>query len=358
MSNTGEGTPDARPGPRNRTSVGASSRASMADVARRSGVSAQTVSRYFTGSGYVSAETRDRIREAVDHLGYRPNRTARNLRTRRSDTVGVLAVGPLIYGMADTLAGLSEAARRADFPVVIAHLDVAADDPGAAAEIRRAVDFFVSAPMDGIVMTSPYLGIEDLLDHLHDNLPVVTVSGRPTRPDDAVYADSYAAGTVATRHLVELGHRRLLHLAGPEDRNEAFDRARGYHDVLDENGLTPLPLVRGDWGPASGHAAGTAVDPTTFTAVVAGNDQMALGFISALRARGLVAPRDYSIVGVDDMPDTQFFDPPLTTVAMDFRRVGAEAFRVVHERIHGAAPQGQLVVAPLLVVRGSTAPPR
>jgi DNA-binding LacI/PurR family transcriptional regulator len=333
-------------------------RPSMADVARMSGVSAQTVSRYFTGSGYVGAETRDRIREAVEHLDYRPNRSARNLRTRRSDTIGILAVGPLIHGMADTLTGLSQAARAAAFPVVIAHLDVAADDPGAASEIRRAVDFFLSAPMDGIVVTSPYLGVEELLDDVPDVVPVVTVSGRPTRPKDAVYADSYAAGTLATTHLVGLGHERLLHLGGPADRNEAFDRARGYRDVLQAHGLDPLPVVRGDWGPSSGFAVGRMVDPATFSAVFAGNDQMALGFMSALRARGFVAPRDYSIVGVDDMPDAQFFDPPLTSVVMDFKRVGAEAFRLVYERIHGVPPQDQLVVPPRLAVRASTAPRR
>jgi DNA-binding LacI/PurR family transcriptional regulator len=330
----------------------------MADVAQLSGVSTQTVSRYFTGAGYVGAQTRDRIRAAVEQLDYRPNRSARNLRVRRSDTIGVLAVGPLNYGLATTLAGLSDAARLADFPLVIAHLDVDSRRSTASAEIRTAVDFFVSAPMDGIIVTSPYLGTEHLLDHVRDAIPMVTVSGRPLESADSVTTDSYAAGVEATRHLLDLGHTAVLHLAGPADRNEAHDRARGYHDALAQAGLEPLPLTRGDWSAASGHAAGSAVDVTSFTAVFSGNDQMALGFMSAMRARGLLAPRDYAIIGVDDMPDAGYFDPPLSSMFMDFRRVGTEAFRMIHHRIHTGERLDMLVIDPVLVPRASSAAPR
>jgi len=330
----------------------------MADVGRIARVSAQTVSRYFTGNGYVSEQTRARIEAAVAELGYRPNRAARNLRINRSDTIGVLTVGPLNYGASTILTGLTESARKAHFPLMITHLALEMQDPSARTEVRLALDSFLSSRVDGIVVSTPYLGTEELLDHVWETVPVVTISGRPLSTADTADVDSHAAGLGATRHLTELGHRRILHLAGPADRNEAHERARGYHDVLAEAGLAPLPLVRGDWSAASGHAAGLAVDPATFTAVFAGNDQMALGFMAALRERGLVAPDDYSIVGVDDMPDARYFDPPLSSMFMDFATLGATAFHMIHHRIHTGERLARRVIPPVLVPRASSAPPR
>lgn len=331
---------------------------SLADVGRLAQVSAQTVSRYFTGSGYVGAATRERIEAAIAELGYRPNRAARSLRTNRSDTIGVLTVGPLNYGAATILTGLTESARRARFPLMISHLAIDMEDPGAHAEVRRALDSFLSSRVDGIVVSTPFLGTEELLDHVWETVPVVTISGRPASSADTVDIDSHAAGLEGTRHLVRLGHRRILHLAGPADRNEAFERERGYRDALTEAGIEPLPLVRGDWSAASGHAAAAGVDPAGFTAVFSGNDQMALGFMAALRERGVVAPDDYAVVGVDDMPDARFFAPPLTSMFMDFTELGATAFRMLHTRIHTGERQPRQVIRPVLVERASTGAPR
>lgn len=328
----------------------------MADVGRVAQVSAQTVSRYFTGTGYVSTETRARIETAIEALGYRPNAAARSLRTNRTDTIGVLTVGPLNYGAATIISGLTEAARDAQFPLVISHLAIDMDDPRARPEMRRALDSFLSARVDGLVVSTPFLGTEDLLDHIWETLPVVTISGRPRVTTDTVDVDSHAAGLLATRHLVGLGHRRILHVAGPADRNEAFERARGYAEALAEAGLEPLPLVRGDWSSESGHAAGLTVDPADFTAVFSGNDQMALGFLAAMREQGLRAPEDFSIVGVDDMPDARYFDPPLSTMAMDFAALGSAAFSMVERRIHTGEHQSRQVIAPVLVPRASSAP--
>jgi DNA-binding LacI/PurR family transcriptional regulator len=329
----------------------------MADVGRAADVSAQTVSRYFTGTGYVSAETRTRIQLAVEELGYRPNRAARSLRVNRSDTIGVLTVGELNYGTAAITTGLTDAARAAAFPLVVAHLDIDPGDPAAAGAIRTALDFFLSSRVDGIVVNTPYLGTESLLDHVWEAVPVVTLSGRPAEAHDSATADSYAAGVGATRHLVELGHRRILHVAGPADRNEAFERARGYYDVLAEAWLEPLPLVRGDWSAASGYAAARSVDPASFSAVFAGNDQMALGVMAAQREQGRVAPDDYSIVGVDDMPDARYFAPPLSSMFMDFELLGATGFRMIHHRIRTGERLDRVVIPPVLVPRASSGAP-
>ena len=331
-------------------------RPSMTDVGRVAQVSAQTVSRYFTGRGYVGEQTRGRIEAAIEQLGYRPNHAARHLRSGRSHTLGVLAVGQILYGTAAILTGLASAARDLGYALMITQLDIDIDGPGSPEEIRRALDGFLSARVDGLIMMTPYLGSEKLLDDVWESLPIVTVSGRPRQRVASVSIDSRAAGEEATRHLIALGHRRILHLAGPESRNEGHERAGGYHDALTHASLAPLPLVHGDWSAASGHAAGRAADPATFTAVFAGNDQMALGFIAAMRERGLRCPADYSIVGVDDMPDAQYFDPPLSSMSMDFVSLGRTAIELLVDHIDsGVRPAGRTLPS-TLVARASSAP--
>lgn len=332
----------------------------MADVGRAARVSAQTVSRYFTGTGYVSTETRARIKAAIDELGYRPNSAARTLRSNRTGTIGVLTIGPLYYGGATIITGLADAALGARFPLVISHLGIDMNDPRLRTEMHRALDAFLSARVDGLIVSTPFLGTEDLLDHIWETMPMVTISGRPRDSTDTVDIDSHAAGLLATRHLIEQGHRRIQHIAGPADRNEAYERTRGYLDALAEAGLEPLPIARGDWSSDSGHALGLTLDPADFTAVFAGNDEMALGFMAALRRRGRVAPDDYSIVGVDDMPDARWIDPPLSSLFMDFSALGREAFHMVLRRMNTGERQPRLVIAPVLVARESVrhlAPP-
>ncbi|MCB2176916.1 MAG: LacI family transcriptional regulator [Actinomycetales bacterium] len=332
-------------------------RASMADVGRLAEVSAQTVSRYFSGRGYVSDATRARIEAAVAELDFRPNLNARSLRSGRSHTIGVLAVGPINYGTAEILSGLTSRAQATSYAMAIAQLDLDMADPASRAQIRRALDGLLSATVDGVVVMTPYLGLEDLLEGRLESVPAVTVSGRPRQEQDSVTVDSHAAGVLGTRHLVDLGHTRILHLAGPTDRNEANDREQGYREVLAEAGLEPLPLVRGDWSAASGHVAAMAVAPGTFTAVAAGNDQMALGFLAGMRERGLGCPRDFSIVGVDDMPDARYFAPALSTVEMDFARLGRVAIDMLRQRIDSGEHVPRTRLEPRLVVRDSTAPP-
>lgn len=333
-------------------------RPSMADVGRRANVSAQTVSRYFTGSGYVGAETRERIAAAVDELGYRFNQAARNLRARRTETVGVLALGALNFGSAAVLTGLSLAARAAGYTLSIVELDLDYAAQGWEEEAQHALDHFLSIPVDGIVLSSPIPGTNRLLDDIGPT-PLIVVSELPRTAERSASAHSYAAGLRATRHLIELGHRRILHLAGPGTRNEAVERERGYRDAMAEAGLDPLMLdLATDWSPASGSRAAAEVDPASFTAVFAANDEIALGFLSGMERRELRAPRDFSIVGVDDMPTAAYFSPPLTTMRLDFRELGHNTFRMLHHEMTTGERAEHFVMEPTLIVRESTAPPR
>lgn len=330
----------------------------MVDVGRLAGVSAQTVSRYFTGTGYVGAETRARIQAAIEELDYKFNQSARNLRVNSTQTVGVLTTGPSVYGTWSILSGLNQAARSARFGLVTSQVEVDPADPEAPEAIHQGLERLLMARVDGIVVSSPYLGIENLLERIWETVPVVILSGRAWPNADSATVDSYEAGVLATEHLLELGHERILHIAGPENRNEAHERERGYIDALSRVGIAPLPIVRGDWSAESGELVGTGVDPHSFTAVFSANDQMALGFMSALRRQARTAPDDYSIVGVDDMPDARYFAPPLTTVYMDFVSLGRAGFEMITERIRTGARTPRRVIRPELIVRESTARPR
>ncbi|MFC0678775.1 LacI family DNA-binding transcriptional regulator [Lysobacter korlensis] len=333
-------------------------RPSMADVGRLADVSAQTVSRFFTGTGYVSAETRTRIEAAVAELGYRPNHVARAFRVNRTNTIGVLTMGTMNYGVSATYAGVTAAAHATDYSIVISHIDVDIDDPGALEEARRGLDTLQSLQVDGIILATQYRDADELLEGISEQLPVVTLSGRPLPTADTVALNSHEAGLLATRHLIELGHERILHICGPQNRNEAIERERGYTEAMKEAGLdVPAPVPGTSWGAESGHHAGLTVDPASFTAVFAANDAIALGFLSAMRSRGLESPRDFSIVGVDDMPETAFYSPPLTTMRMDFDELGVVAFDMIRRHIESGERVDLRVLPSALVVRESTAPP-
>lgn len=330
-------------------------RPSMADVAKLAGVSTQTVSRYFTGVGYVRAETRERITAAIDELGYVPNQSARTLRTSRTNSVGVLALGAFNYGSANVLTGLGLAAREADVTLTIAQLDLDFEAKDWEVEARRALAHFKSVQVDGIVVSTPLPGVDKLLKDWDQATPLITVSELPSGNEGSAGTHSHAAGWDATRHLIELGHRNILHVAGPSTRNEAQERERGYRDAMQSASLSPQVLdAATDWSSVSGYRAGELADPAMFTAVFASNDEIALGFMSALERRGIRAPRDYSIVGVDDMPAAAYYSPPLTTMRLDFRALGVATFKMLHHQILTGEPAQHYVVEPELVVREST----
>lgn len=328
----------------------------MVDVGRLANVSAQTVSRYFTG-GYVGSSTRQRIEQAVAELGYRPHPAARRLKSNRADSIGIIAMGHPNFGVWSILDGMTAAVRRAGFTLVIGQLDILVDDASYPSEIEAAVDHLLRAGVDGVVVATPYSGGERLLSDLITDVPVVVVSEHPESTENSVRGDSYEAAELAMEHLIELGHRRILHVSGDPATIESSLREAGYRDVLARHGLAALPVRGRDWTPDAGFDIGNSADLREFSAVFAANDAIASGFMSALRARGFEAPRDYSIVGIDNMPETRFYAPPLTTVTLDFVHLGEAAVDMVLHRIQEGSPVPQRTIMPRLEVRRSTAPP-
>ena len=327
----------------------------MTDVGRRAGVSAQTVSRYFN-DGYVSHQARGRIQQAVDELAYVPNRLPVQLRVSRTDTIGVVLFGPLNYGNAAIMTGMYRAARELGQSVMTTHME---PDPQAGDELFaqavREVEGFVAARADAVIIASPYRSVTRLVARVGGAVPVVLLAELEEDSSDAVGSYSYRAARGVVEHLVLLGHRAILHVAGPRNRVQAQTRRQAYLDVVTEAGLAPLPVLEcEEWEAGAAARQAGEVDPASFTAVFAANDDLALGFMATMRERGQVPPQDYGIAGFDDMPQARFLAPPLTTAHVDFERIGEVAMRRAVGEARGEAPARSWTVPVELRVRAST----
>jgi DNA-binding LacI/PurR family transcriptional regulator len=326
----------------------------MADVARVAGVSHQTVSRVLNGSESVRKETKERVLRAMRELDYRPNSLARALVTGRSWTLGVVSFDTTLYGPASTLFGIERAAHTQGYFVSIVSVTSLDRDSvlGAVAQLR-------GQGVDGILLITPQEGAVEAVLHIPRDMPVVAVEAGPEEAVPVVTVDQVAGAATATRHLLELGHRTVWHVAGPSDWLEARQRIDGWMAALEEAGADPPPLLSGDWSARSGYELGKRLATVRdVTAIFAANDQMALGILRALYEAGREVPRDLSIVGFDDIPEAQFFTPPLTTVHQDFNEVGRQSLMLLLDEIRAPTrSSSRVVVPPRLKVRESSAPP-
>jgi DNA-binding LacI/PurR family transcriptional regulator len=327
----------------------------MADVGRLAGVSHQTVSRVINGSRHVSPATRERVLEAMRELGYRPNSIARALVTGRTRTLGVVSFDTTLYGPASTLFGIERAAHQAGYFIIIASLR-ALDR----ASVVEAVDRLLVQGVEGILVIVSEEAAAEALLQVEIDVPLVAVEAGPERGIPVVAVDQRLGATMATRHLLDLGHDTVHHVTGPPASLEAQQRTAGWRATLEASGApVPVPLV-GDWSARTGYHAGRRLAQESVSAVFVSNDQMALGLLRAMHEAGRRIPDEISVVGFDDIPEAPYFTPPLTTVRQDFGEVGSRSLRVLVETIGsraggGAMPVGSLV-APEFVLRASTTP--
>ncbi len=324
----------------------------MADVARLAGVSLMTVSRVINDHPRVSVSTRQKVQAAIDQLGYRANMAARTLAGGRSRVLGAISSETIFYGASRTLWGIEAAARASGHFVNFVTLKSPTRK-----EMGRAIDHLRDAHVEGIVVLAPMKASIDAIVDLRSDVPMVVTSGS-TNVATTVGIDQELGARLATRHLLDLGHRTVHHVRGPKGWIGAEARAKGWRDELKAHGR-PVPATRvGDWTPASGYAAGKAIAADRdVTAVFVGNDEMALGLILAFDEAGLRVPQDVSVVGFDDTPESAFFSPPLTTIHQDFTEVGRLSVEQLLALVEGE-PQQQITIEPSLVVRKSTAPPK
>jgi DNA-binding LacI/PurR family transcriptional regulator len=323
----------------------------MADVARIAGVSHQTVSRVINDSSHVRPETRERVRAAMRQLDYRPNPVARALVTGRSRTLGVVSFDTTLYGPASTLYGIERAAHEQGYAVSV--ISMRALDRASA---RTAVERLRMQGVDGILVIAPHERAADAVRHLPATVPVVAVEGGPDGAVPVVALDQFAGAASATRHLLDLGHRTVWHIAGPPDWQEAQQRVAGWRATLDAAGAEAPEPLQGDWSAHSGYDLARRLLAAGATAVFAANDQMALGVLRRLHEAGRAVPRDISLVGFDDIPEAAYFTPPLTTVRQDFGEIGRRSLLLLLRELESAErSSARVTVPPELILRASTA---
>ena len=323
----------------------------MTDVAKRAGVSHQTVSRVINGSPQVREATRQRVLAAMQELHYRPNSAARALVTGRSRTLGVVSFDTTLYGPASTLYAVERAAHDAGYYITIVSLE-ALDR----ASVLSAVERLRMQGVDGILVIAPLEGSGEALLALPRDIPLVAVEAGPANALPVVAVDQFAGAALATQHLLDLGHPTVAHVAGPADFLEAAQRVAGWQSTLEAAGAEVPPVLWGDWSPRSGYELAQRLIGSA-SAIFVANDQMALGVLRALHEAGLEIPREVSVVGFDDIPEAQYFTPPLTTVRQDFGEIGRRSVRLMLSMIESEdeAPSPPLV-APELVERSSAGP--
>ena len=328
---------------------------SVKDVAARSGVSFQTTSKVLNGGGSVAETTRARILQAATDLGYVPNLQARSLVMQRTRTIGVIAGDFSDPGLSRCLAGAEQEARRQGYGLMLTSIE----PEGSGTEY--ALPAMMERRVDGILLAAPQMEEDRALSHVLDRtLPVVSLSHIAGGAVATVTADDEQAGYIATRHLLDLGHRAIGALTGVRGRRLTQSRQRGYRKALDEAGVDSAGELVEEAG--TDVAGGLAALPRLLarrrdvTAVFCHHDLVAVGALTALRAAGKRVPQDCSVTGCDGLDSAAFTTPPLTTVRVPFYDIGAEAIRLLLRMVTSGSPTARRIVVPVgLIARASTA---
>jgi len=331
------------------------------DVADRSGVSYQTVSRVINSHPHVSKTTRQRVLQAIAELDYRPNRAAQSLVTRRSFTLGVVTFGASFYGPLQMVGNVAHAAKTCGYNLLVANINDSLADT-----VQDAIETFSGKLVDGIIMITPVTSITSAELHAScGDTPFVQIAAPRGANEASVIIDQRYGARLAVQHLIGLGHTQISEISGPLNWFDAAARHEGWRDTLHAAGLQAPPnsSVEGDWTAAGGYAAAIRMldEGANFTALFVGNDQMALGVLRALREHGLRVPQDVSVVGFDDIPEAAFYEPPLTTIQQDFSTLGRQSVEYLVELIDkpDTPTSGQQrVLYPRFIERHSTAAPR
>jgi LacI family transcriptional regulator len=330
--------------------------ATLKDVAREARVSMASVSRAINGTGAVTAETRTRILEAASRLHYVPNSGAQSLMTRRTRMIGVLLHSFHGEFFSELIRGIDAAARARGLHLLVSTAHDAEAETGDA--LRAMI-----GRVDGALVMLPHVDGRFIRDTIHTALPMVLLSTTDTdHTHTSVYVDNYGGACALMRHLISMGRKRIVHIAGPEENMDAQERLRGYRDTLAQL-LPGVPeyILRGDFNEESGYKSGQLLLATSSRpdAVFAANDMMAIGCMSALLDAGLQLPRDMAVVGFDDVPTARFVRPPLTTVRVRIADIGARALDQLVEAIDSKSEMGPRMetVPAELVIRASCGAP-
>lgn len=328
------------------------SNVTIRDVAAAAGVSVSTVSRVLNDKDDVAPETYERVQEVIRQLGYASSLAARGMRSRRTNVIGLIMPDVGEPFPIEVMRGVNEAIAAFDYHLIIYTAGDTRESKSAARE-RQYVSLLNSGITDGVIIVTPAATSFSTAD------PVVVVDPNNVCPDCAtVIATNRAGALSATRYLLELGHRRIGFVGGRPELQSAVRRLQGYRDGLAEAGvpLHPELVEVGDYTAETGFVCGRRLlslpDPPT--AIFAANDQSAIGVMRAADEAGLSVPEDLSVVGFDNIPETAYVNPPLTTVDQFITRMGYTATEILMRLIEGESLDGDIHKIPTeLVVRES-----
>lgn len=336
-------------------------RATIKEVASVAGVSTQTVSRVINNRPDVSSETRSKVLDVIKTLNYRPSTLARSLIQQRSYTLGVVTFGLKHIGPSRTLNGIADKADELGYMLLMKELDNS--DTNSTDDV---IDSLLARQVDGILWVAPE--IDDNHSWVDNGLekfavPIVFIAMEPRTSVPSVSTDNYQGGKMATQHLLDCGCTKIGHISGPLGWWEANERKRGWSDTLKAAGFDALEeySTAGNWSSASGERAFFQLIELypDMDAVFVANDQMALSVLREALRRNIRVPEQLAVVGFDNIAESAFFYPSLTTISQDNQLLGEEAVQYIVEMIQ-ARQENRPVVAqskfiqPVLIVRESS----
>lgn len=327
--------------------------ANIYDVARLAKVSHQTVSRVLNNNPSIRPETKTRVLKAMESLGYRPSLAARALASSRSKMLGILSSDTDFTGPAAMVHHMEAAARAQGYFVVTVGIDANDEE-----SVQSGIDHLMKLGIEGLALVTPQLRAVEIARAAVSGIPVVTLDSMYRMDELAVSVDNFAGGAAATQHLIDLGHRNIIHISGPQGWFESTTRAAGYTSTMLNANLTPQ-VIDGDWLIDTGYRIGRKldIDSKEVTALFIANDRMSFGFMHAMRERGIEVPKRLSIVGFDDLEESTYSSPPLTTLRQDFKELGNRAMTLLLSEISGTSTKKLDSLIPELIKRGSTAAP-
>lgn len=335
-------------------------RTTIKDVAKAAGVSTQTVSRVMNNTSYVAAETRRRVEEVVEQLGYHPSTLARSLSQQRSYTLGVVTFGLKYIGPSRTLNGIADKADELGYMLLMKKMD-----NFDAERIDEVIDSLLARHVDGIIWDVPEHDDNQAWAHGIKNLPVpIVFMSMEAKPGYSVVSlDSYLGAQIATQHLLDQGCRNIGHISGGLAWWEARLRLQGWRETLEKAGrqVSSRHWEQGNYSSASGAVAAEKLFDRypEMDGIFVANDQMALSVLREACRRGIKVPEQLAVVGFDNIPESAYFYPSLTTISQDPQQLGGQAVQLLVNMILAAQenkpvePQS-LLVAPTLVVRESS----
>lgn len=331
--------------------------ATILEVAKKAGVSKATVSRVLSGSGYVSPEKRALVDKAIAETGYRPNLLARNLATKTTQTIGLVVTNTLYSGnyfselMSQSARIMEENGRQL----------ILADGKHTAEEEKAAIQFLLDLRCDGVIIYPRFLSIAQMDEIISQHKQPILVINRRLRLNDSycIFSDQQATSAAAVAHLIQLGHRDIAFITGSLDSPTGLERLSGYKSALAEQGITAnnALIVEGKWNAQSGMAAVDALlaGGHAFSAIVASNDEMAIGAMKRLAECQIPVPSAVSVIGFDDIPLAPYTIPSLSSMKMPVTEMIKETINRLVSMLDGGELSKRPTFPASLILRDSVA---